>query len=107
MYLDNLKTTDPEVYEAIQNEIARERKNIVLIASENYASRAVLEVQGSVFTNKYAEGYPGRRYYGDASTQIIKTLQPEAKGLWRACECQPLRLPGKYGGILLRPETRR
>jgi glycine hydroxymethyltransferase len=75
MYLENLKTTDPEVYEAIQSEIARERKNIVLIASENYASRAVLEVQGSVFTNKYAEGYPGRRYYGGCEyADVIENL---------------------------------
>ena len=75
MYLENLKITDPEVYEAIQNEIARERKNIVLIASENYASRSVLEVQGSVFTNKYAEGYPGRRYYGGCEyADVIENL---------------------------------
>jgi len=75
MYLENLKTTDPEVYEAIQSEIARERKNIVLIASENYASRSVLEVQGSVFTNKYAEGYPGRRYYGGCEyADVIENL---------------------------------
>jgi len=75
MYLENLKMTDPEVYEAIQSEIARERKNIVLIASENYASRSVLEVQGSVFTNKYAEGYPGRRYYGGCEyADVIENL---------------------------------
>ena len=75
MYLENLKMTDPAVYEAIQNEIARERKNIVLIASENYASRSVLEVQGSVFTNKYAEGYPGRRYYGGCEyADVIENL---------------------------------
>ena len=55
---------DPQVAEAIQNEIQRQRQNINLIASENYASAAVLEAQGSVLTNKYAEGYPGRRYYG-------------------------------------------
>jgi glycine hydroxymethyltransferase len=55
---------DPQMAEAIQNEIKRQRQNINLIASENYASRAVLEAQGSVLTNKYAEGYPGRRYYG-------------------------------------------
>ena len=75
MYLENLKTTDPEVYDAIQSEIARERKNIVLIASENYASRSVLEVQGSVFTNKYAVGYPGRRYYGGCEyADVIENL---------------------------------
>ena len=59
-----LHDRDPRVADAIQNEIRRQRENINLIASENYASRAVLEAQGSVFTNKYAEGYPGRRYYG-------------------------------------------
>ncbi len=55
---------DPQIAEVIRNEIQRQRRNINLIASENYASRAVLEAQGSVLTNKYAEGYPGRRYYG-------------------------------------------
>jgi glycine hydroxymethyltransferase len=86
MYLENLKTTDPEVYEAIQSEIARERKNIVLIASENYASRAVLEVQGSVFTNKYAEGYPGKRYYGGCEyADLIENLATQrAKQLFGA-----------------------
>ena len=59
-----LHELDPCVAEAIQNEILRQRENINLIASENYASRAVIEAQGSIFTNKYAEGYPGRRYYG-------------------------------------------
>jgi len=61
---DSLKTSDPEVYDAIEHEKNREHQKIVLIASENYASRAVLEAQGSIFTNKYAEGYPSRRYYG-------------------------------------------
>ncbi len=60
----DLKEFDPEIYNAIREEIKREQDKIVLIASENYASRAVLQAQGSVFTNKYAEGYPGRRYYG-------------------------------------------
>jgi len=55
---------DPEVWAAVEGEIRREEDGVVLIASENYASEAVLEAQGSVFTNKYAEGYPGRRYYG-------------------------------------------
>ncbi len=59
-----LMERDPEVAEAIRKESDRQRRNIVLIASENYASRAVLEAQGSPLTNKYAEGYPGRRYYG-------------------------------------------
>ena len=55
---------DPEIGQAINSEIERQRRDINLIASENYASKAVLEAQGSVLTNKYAEGYPGRRYYG-------------------------------------------
>ncbi len=75
MDFENLKSTDPEVFEAIQKEIVRERRNIVLIASENYASPAVLEVQGSVFTNKYAEGYPGKRYYGGCEyADIVENL---------------------------------
>jgi glycine hydroxymethyltransferase len=59
-----LQETDPEVWQAIQDEERRQRDKIELIASENYVSRAVLEAQGSVLTNKYAEGYPGKRYYG-------------------------------------------
>ena len=59
-----LQQVDPEIYEAIQAETRREEDKIILIASENYASRAVMEAQGSVLTNKYAEGYPGKRYYG-------------------------------------------
>ncbi|MBI4200870.1 MAG: serine hydroxymethyltransferase, partial [Chloroflexi bacterium] len=53
-----LKDRDPEIARALENEGIRQRRNIVLIASENYASRGVLEAQGSVMTNKYAEGYP-------------------------------------------------
>ena len=59
-----LTQSDPEIARAIRGETERQRDSINLIASENYASRAVLEAQGSVMTNKYAEGYPGRRYYG-------------------------------------------
>ena len=59
--LDALRQTDPEVAAALEAEVARQEQTLVLIASENYASRAVLEATGSVFTNKYAEGYPGRR----------------------------------------------
>ena len=56
--------TDPELAAALAQELVREQDGIELIASENIVSRAVLEAQGSVMTNKYAEGYPGRRYYG-------------------------------------------
>jgi glycine hydroxymethyltransferase len=59
-----LKDTDPEIAQAIRNEIHRQNNGLELIASENFVSRAVLEAAGSVLTNKYAEGYPGRRYYG-------------------------------------------
>ncbi|MBL8113642.1 MAG: serine hydroxymethyltransferase [Acidobacteria bacterium] len=59
-----LSAADPEVYEAVEGELHRQRTHLELIASENFASKAVLEATGSVMTNKYAEGYPGRRYYG-------------------------------------------
>jgi glycine hydroxymethyltransferase len=62
--LDDLQATDPEVYAAIDAEEERQRNKLLLIASENFASPAVLAAQGSLMTNKYAEGYPGRRYYG-------------------------------------------
>jgi glycine hydroxymethyltransferase len=60
----NLKNSDPDVYDSIQKEFSRQQNHIELIASENIVSRAVLETQGSVLTNKYAEGYSGKRYYG-------------------------------------------
>ncbi|MFN2509094.1 MAG: serine hydroxymethyltransferase, partial [Chthoniobacterales bacterium] len=59
-----LRKTDPEIFDAIQAEEKRQRENIELIASENFTSRAVMEAQGSCLTNKYAEGYPGKRWYG-------------------------------------------
>jgi glycine hydroxymethyltransferase len=61
---DELKKADPEIYQAIQDEVNRQHGGLELIASENFVSIAVLEAMGSVMTNKYAEGYPGRRYYG-------------------------------------------
>jgi glycine hydroxymethyltransferase len=60
----HLEQQDPELYASIQKELGRQRGNIELIASENFVSEAVMEAQGSVLTNKYAEGYPGKRYYG-------------------------------------------
>lgn len=62
--LDALQAADPEVYAAIESEEVRQREKLLLIASENFASPAVLAAQGSLLTNKYAEGYPGKRYYG-------------------------------------------
>lgn len=83
---DRLSSVDPAIYEAIQKEREREHGNILLIASENYASNAVLEAQGSLFTNKYAEGYPGRRYYGGCEfADVVETLAIErARGLFGA-----------------------
>ncbi len=73
-----LRTTDPEVYEAIRREGRRQREKILLIASENFASAAVLAAQGSVMTNKYAEGYAGRRYYGGCEyMDVVETLAIE------------------------------
>jgi len=74
----SLKLIDREVYEAIKNEGQRQEENIELIASENFVSQAVLEAQGSVLTNKYAEGYPKRRYYGGCEfVDIVEELAIE------------------------------
>lgn len=62
--LENLANVDPEIKTAIDNELSRQRNKLEMIASENIVSKAVMEAQGSVLTNKYAEGYPGKRYYG-------------------------------------------
>ena len=62
--MENLARTDPEVAEAIRNETERQGRQLEMIASENFVSEAVLEALGTVLTNKYAEGYPGKRYYG-------------------------------------------
>lgn len=81
-----LKTVDPDVWSAIKGELDRERNKLELIASENFAPRAVLEAAGSVMTNKYAEGYPGRRYYGGCEyMDIVENLAIErAKALFKA-----------------------
>ena len=84
--MSELKETDPEVYTAIKGEEERELSKIVLIASENYVSNAVLEAQGSVFTNKYAEGYPQKRYYGgcEFADQVESLAIERAKKLFGA-----------------------
>ncbi len=70
-----LQTTDPEIYQAVQDEQTRQRDGLELIASENYTSAAVMEAAGTVLTNKYAEGYPGRRYYGGCEyADVIEDL---------------------------------
>ena len=62
--LRHLSDTDPEIADAIRSELRRQEEGLELIASENFVSMSVLEAAGSVLTNKYAEGYPGKRYYG-------------------------------------------
>jgi glycine hydroxymethyltransferase len=74
----DLAEADPQVFEAIAKELRRQRDKIELIASENIVSKAVLEAQGSIFTNKYAEGYPGKRYYGGCEyADIVENLAIE------------------------------
>jgi glycine hydroxymethyltransferase len=81
-----LKVADPDIYKALMGEMNRQVEGVELIASENYVSPAVLETMGSVFNNKYSEGYPGKRYYGGQEyTDIIETLAIErAKQLFDA-----------------------
>lgn len=78
----NLKETDPTVFSSIEKEIGRQTNGLELIASENYVSKAVLEAQGSVLTNKYAEGYPSKRYYGGCTF----VDEVEATAIERACK---------------------
>lgn len=76
--MSELARTDPEVYRAVQKELERQRSSLELIASENSPSLAVLEAQGSVLTSKYAEGYPGRRYYGGCEwVDVVENLAIE------------------------------
>ena len=75
LFIEKLSTSDPELFLAIQNENKRQEQEIELIASENITSLAVMQAQGSVMTNKYAEGYPGRRYYGGCEfVDVAETL---------------------------------
>ncbi|HEU4549791.1 MAG TPA: serine hydroxymethyltransferase [Rhizomicrobium sp.] len=85
-FTKDLEVSDPEIAAAIRDELNRQREKIELIASENIVSRAVLEAQGSILTNKYAEGYPGKRYYGGCEyVDVIETLAIErAKQLFGA-----------------------
>src|SRR5213082_1379281 len=81
-----LAEVDPEIAEAIRHEVERQHGQLELIASENFTSEAVLEATGSVFTNKYAEGYPGKRYYGGCEfTDVVEEMARErAKKLFGA-----------------------
>lgn len=77
-HLDEIKAFDPEVYEAVTGEIHRQQNKIELIASENFVSERVMEANGTVLTNKYAEGYPGKRYYGGCEcVDVVENLAIE------------------------------
>ena len=83
--MDHLQSADPEIFEAIRSEAARQASQLELIASENFVSRAVLETMGTVMTNKYAEGLPGRRYYGgcefvDEAEELARSRATELFG---------------------------
>lgn len=103
-----IKTTDPAIYEAILAEQQRQSEGMELIASENYQSLAILEAQSSHFANKYAEGTPGRRYYGgQENTDIIEQLAIDrAKSVFRADHANVQALSGAaanvcvYAGLL-------
>ena len=84
--MSNLKKVDPEIFEAIRNEENRQKYNLELIASENFVSSEVREAQGSVLTNKYAEGYPGKKYYGGCKyIDIVENLAIDrAKKIFKA-----------------------
>ena len=85
-FTSDLRDLDPDVFGAIQGEISRQRETLEMIASENFVPRAVLQAQGSVLTNKYAEGYPGRRYYGGCEhVDVVEDLaRNRAKELFGA-----------------------
>jgi glycine hydroxymethyltransferase len=83
---EEIKKNDPQLYQAVKGEVLRQQNNLELIASENYTSRTVLEAVGSVLTNKYAEGYPGKRYYGGCEhVDVVEQLAIDrAKKLFHA-----------------------
>ena len=78
-----METFDPEIFEAMNNELERQTNHLEMIASENFTLPAVMEAMGSVFTNKYAEGYPGKRYYGGCEFAD----KVEQLAIDRACDC--------------------
>lgn len=84
--MSTLEKDDPEIYRLIQKELNRQRDKIELIASENFTSKAVMEAQGSILTNKYAEGYPGKRYYGGCEyvDQVEELARERVKALFKA-----------------------
>ena len=105
-----LQATDPEVADAVAGELARERTTLRLIASENYASPAVLAAVGSTMNNKYAEGYPGRRYYGgcefvDMTEQLAIDRAKAALRRRARQRAAARRCPGEHGGVRRLPRA--
>jgi len=86
MQYDHVRETDPAVADALEGELERQEGTLMMIASENHVSKAVMEAQGSVLTNKYAEGYPGKRYYGgcEFADRVEELAIERAKELWDA-----------------------
>jgi len=84
---ENMKSNDPEVFNTVKNELGRQRASLEMIASENFVSKAVLEASGNIMTNKYAEGYPGNRYYGgcECVDEVENLARDRAKELFN-CE---------------------
>ena len=106
--INTLPQADPEVWQILQGERQRQQQGLEMIASENYASANVMAAQGSELTNKYAEGYPGRRYYGgcefmDAVERLaIHRLEQLVRR--RSGQCPgPLRRPGQHGCLFRLP----
>ena len=98
---ESIKAVDPEICDAMRKELTRQREHLELIASENFVSDAVLSAMGSHLTNKYAEGYPGKRYYG--ACQYVDIVEDLARqGAFRGGTRQraaPFRRAGQYGGL--------
>lgn len=102
---DEVKNADPELAKAMEQETGRQNDHIELIASENFVSKAVMAAMGSTLTNKYAEGYPGKRYYGGCQyVDIVEDLARDRckETVWLyLCKCSAaFRCPGKHGCIL-------
>ena len=109
--INEVKAVDPEICEAINEELYRQQHNIELIASENIVSKAVMAAMGSPLTNKYAEGYPGKRYYGgcECVDEVERLAIERAKELF-GCEyvnVQPHSGAGKHGSVLCDAEAGR
>ena len=86
MQYDTVREVDPEIADALEREVDRQREGLQMIASENHVSRAVMEAQSSALTNKYAEGYPGKRYYAgcEHADRVEELAISRAKELWGA-----------------------